>query len=154
MDEKPTRVIRAGLPQSGDPRKAALLLVVVMLLSIMQPVSADVTVARDDFGVLDALAETLESRSDANEELVAINGAQESFAILDASKRPVQAGDALSDAENYLSQVELRDTSPLIEDHPRPYNFLTDLATSPDDWPYNLWETLFSVDNLGIDNLL
>lgn len=154
MDEKATRVVRAGLPQSGDPRKAALLLVVVMLLSLMQPASADANVAQDDFGVLDALAETLESRSDSNEELVAINGAQESFAILDASKRPVQSGDALADAESYLNQVELRDTSPLIEDHPRPYNFLTDLATSPDDWPYNLWETLFSVENLGIDNLL
>ena len=154
MDGKATRVVRAGLPQSGDPRKAALLLVVIMMLSMMQPVSADATVDRDDFGVLDALAETLASRSDANEELVAINGAQNSFAILDASKRPVQAGDALADAEGYLNQVELRDTSPLVEDHPRPYQFLTDLATSPEEWPYNLWQTLFSVENLGLDNLL
>ena len=60
MDEKATRVVRAGLPQSGDPRKAALLLVGVMLLSLMQPVSADTNRAQDDFGVLDALAATLD----------------------------------------------------------------------------------------------
>ena len=74
--------------------------------------------------------------------------------MVDASKRPVQAGDALADAENVLNQVELRDTSPFEEDHPRPYEFLTDVATHPDAWPYNLWQTLFSVENLGIDNLL
>ena len=28
------------------------------------------------------------------------------------------------------------------------------MATHPEAWPYNLWETLFSIDNLGLDNLL
>ena len=37
----------------------AVFLVSVMLLSMMQPVSGNVTVARDDFGVLDAFAATL-----------------------------------------------------------------------------------------------
>ena len=125
-----------------------------MLLSMMQPVSGNVTVARDDFGVLDAFAATLEDRAAEGESLVAIQGAQSAFALVDASKRPVQSGDALADAENVLNQVELRDTSPFEEDHPRPYEFLTDVATHPDAWPYNLWQTLFSVENLGLDNLL
>jgi hypothetical protein len=125
-----------------------------MLFSMMPPVSGDVTVARDDFGVLDAFASTLEDRAAEDESLVALQGAQSAFALVDASKRPVQAGDALADAENVLNQVELRDTSPFEEDHPRPYEFLTDVATHPDAWPYNLWQTLFSVENLGIDNLL
>ena len=28
------------------------------------------------------------------------------------------------------------------------------MATHPEAWPYNLWETLFSIDNLGLDNIL
>jgi hypothetical protein len=132
----------------------AVLLVGLMLFSMMPPVSGDVTVARDDFGVLDAFASTLEDRAAEGESLVAIQGAQSAFALVDASKRPVQSGDALADAENVLNQVELRDTSPFEEDHPRPYEFLTDVATHPDAWPYNLWQTLFSIENLGLDNLL
>lgn len=154
MDEGSMRMVRGGLPQKTDPRRLAVALVVIMLASLIQPVSADVSVARDDFGVLDALAETMEKRADDSEDLVAIQGAQNSFALLDSSKRPVQSGDALRDAEGYLDQVELRDTSPLEEDHPRPYDFLTDVATHPDAWPYNLWDTLFSTENLGLDNLL
>ena len=121
-----------------------------MLLSMMQPVSGNVTVARDDFDVLDAFAATLEDRAAESESLVAIQGAQSAFALVDASKRPVQSGDALADSENVLNQVELRDTSPFEEDHPRPYEFLTDVATHPDAWPYNLWQTLFSVENLSL----
>ena len=130
------------------------MLVSVMLVSLMQPVSGNVAVAQDDFGVLDAFADTLADRAQEGESLVALQGAQSSFALLDASKREVRSGDALADAEGFLDQVELRDTSPMEVDHPRPYEFLTDVATHPDAWPYNLWETLFSVENLGLDNLL
>ena len=154
MDEPALRLLRVGLPQPNRRGRLAVFLVSVMLLSMMQPVSGNVTVARDDFGVLDAFAATLEDRAAEGESLVAIQGAQSAFALVDASKRPVQSGDALADAENVLNQVELRDTSPFEEDHPRPYEFLTDVATHPDAWPYNLWQTLFSVENLGLDNLL
>ncbi|MEC7600526.1 MAG: hypothetical protein VYB23_03685, partial [Candidatus Thermoplasmatota archaeon] len=154
MDEPPLRLLRGGLPQPNPRGRTAILLVVVMLLSMMQPVSGNVTVARDDFDVLDAFAATLEDRAAESESLVAIQGAQSAFALVDASKRPVQSGDALADSENVLNQVELRDTSPFEEDHPRPYEFLTDVATHPDAWPYNLWQTLFSVENLGLDNIL
>ena len=154
MDEPALRLLRAGLRQPNRRGRTAVMLVAVMMLSLMPPVSGDVTVARDDFGVLDAFASTLADRAAEGESLVALQGAQSSFALLDASKRSVQSGDALADAENVLNQVELRDTSPFEEDHPRPYEFLTDVATHPDAWPYNLWETLFSIENLGLDNLL
>ena len=154
MDEPALRLLRAGLRQPNRRGRTAVMLVLVMMVSLMPPVSGDVTVARDDFGVLDAFADTLADRAAEGESLVALQGAQSSFALLDASKRTVQSGDALADAENVLNQVELRDTAPFEEDHPRPYEFLTDVATHPDAWPYNLWETLFSIENLGLDNLL
>lgn len=154
MDEPALRLLRAGLRQPNRRGRTAVMLVVVMMLSMMPPVSGDVTIARDDFGVLDAFADTLADRAEEGESLVALQGAQSSFALLDASKRSIQSGDALADAENVLNQVELRDTTPFEEDHPRPYEFLTDVATHPDAWPYNLWQTLFSVESLGLDNLL
>ena len=154
MDEPALRLLRVGLPQPNRRGRMAVLLVGLMLFSMMPPVSGDVTVARDDFGVLDAFADTLKDRAEESESLVALQGAQSAFALVDASKRPVQPGDALADAEDVLNQVELRDTSPFEEDHPRPYEFLTDVATHPDAWPYNLWQTLFSIENIGLDNLL
>ncbi len=154
MEEPALRLLRVGLPQPNRRGRMAVLLVGLMMFSMMPPVSGDVTVARDDFGVLDAFAATLKDRADESESLVAVQGAQSAFALVDASKRPVQSGDALADAEDVLNQVELRDTSPFEEDHPRPYEFLTDVATHPDAWPYNLWQTLFSIENIGLDNLL
>lgn len=154
MDEPALRVVRAGLPQPRRQGRLAVVLVSIMLLSLMQPVSGNSAVAREDFGVLEAFAQTLADRAAEEESLVAIQGASSSFALLDSSKREIRSGDALADAEGYLDEVELRDTTPMEVDHPRPYRFLTDVATHPDAWPYNLWETLFSVENLGLDNLL
>ena len=99
MDEPALRLLRVGLPQPNRRGRLAVFLVSVMLLSMMQPVSGNVTVARDDFGVLDAFAATLEDRAAEGESLVAIQGAQSAFALVDASKRPVQSGDALADAQ-------------------------------------------------------
>ena len=55
MNEDSLRLIRPGLPQSGDPRKPAFFLVILMLLSISNPVAADSSISRDDFDVIDAL---------------------------------------------------------------------------------------------------
>ena len=112
MDEPALRLLRVGLPQPNRRGRMAVLLVGIMLFSMMPPVSGDVTVARDDFGVLDAFASTLEDRAAEGESLVAIQGAESASALVDASKRPVETGDALADAESVLNQVELRDTSP------------------------------------------
>ena len=154
MDEAALRVVRAGVAQPRRRARLAVMLVSVMLLSMMQPVSGNVAVARDDFGVLEAFAATLADRAEESESLVALQGAQSSFALVDASKREVRPGDALADAESYLEQVELRDTTPLELDHPRPYEFLIDVSTTPEGWPFNIWQTLFSVEALGLDNLL
>ena len=154
MGKDAMRVVRRGLTPQQPQRTLPVVLVCIMLAALMQPASADLSVSRDDFGVLDELATTLEDRADAGEALVALQGAESSFAMLDAAKRSVTTGDALADAEGYLDNVELRDTTPMEEEHPRPYVFLTDVATHPDAWPYNLWETLFSVESLGLDNLL
>ena len=105
MDEPALRVLRAGLPQPRRRGRLAVVLVSIMLLSMMQLVSGNAAVARDDFGVLDAYAALLADRAAEGESLVALQGAQSSFALLDASKREVRPGDALADAESYLDPV-------------------------------------------------
>ena len=64
---------------------------------------------------------------------------------VDLAKRPIDSTDPLSQASGYLDSMELRDSSPFVTDHPQPYEFLMDASTQPDGWPYNLFETLFSV---------
>ena len=154
MDERKPRLIRHGLPQKADPRRAAIFLVMVMMSSIAVPVNADVSVARDDFGVLDALAQTLADREQSGESFVAIQGADNSLAYVDAASRPISASDALSEADGYLDDIEMRDATPYEADHPKPYQFIIEEATHPDGWPYNLYDTLFSTEQLGLNNLL
>ena len=154
MDERKPRLIRQGLPQKADPRRAAIFLVLVMMSSIAVPVNADVSVARDDFGVLDELARILADRKQSGESFVAIQGADNSLAYVDAAARPITASDALSEADGYLEDVEMRDATPFEADHPKPYQFIIAEATHPDGWPYNLYDTLFSTEQLGLNNLL
>ena len=154
MDERKPRLIRQGLPQKADPRRMSIFLVLVMMSSIAVPVNADVSVATDDFGVLDALAQTLADREQSGESLIAVQGADNSLAYVDAAARPITTGDALSEADSYLDDIEMRDSTPYEADHPRPYQFLIGEATHPDGWPYNLYETLFSTEQFALDNLL
>lgn len=154
MDERKPRLIRQGLPQKADPRRMSIFLVLVMMSSIAVPVNADVSVATDDFGVLDALAQTLADREQSGESLIAVQGADNSLAFVDAAARPITTTDALSEADSYLEDIEMRDSTPYEADHPKPYQFLIGEATHPDGWPYNLFETLFSTEQFGLDNLL
>ena len=154
MDERKPRLIRQGLPQKADPRRMPIFLVLVMMSSIAVPVNADVSVATDDFGVLDALAKTLADREQSGESLIAVQGADNSLAYVDAAARPITTTDALSEADSYLEDIEMRDSTPYEADHPRPYQFLIGEATHPDGWPYNLYDTLFSTEQFGLDNLL
>jgi len=119
-----------------------------------QPAGADLSVSRNDFGVLDELDETLSKRTANGEAIVAAEGAADALNAVDLAQRPVDATDPLSQASSYLDSLELRDASPFEADHPRPYEFLMDASTQPDGWPYNLFETLFSVQSLGLDNIL
>ncbi|MBT4070144.1 MAG: hypothetical protein HOL72_00280 [Euryarchaeota archaeon] len=154
MDERKPRLIRQGLPQKADPRRMAIFLVLVMMSSIAVPVNADVSIARDDFGVLDALVQTLADREQSGESVIAIQGADNSLAYVDAAARPTTSSDALSEADGYLDDVEMRDASPFETDHPKPYQFLIGEATHPDGWPYNLYDTLFSTEQFSSENLL
>ncbi len=154
MDEVAVRVVRAGLPQQRDPRRMAVFLVVVMFASIAQPAGADLSVTRDDYGVLDALEETLNARTDSGEGELATTAALTALNEVDTNARLIGPDDALSEASAYLDNVSLRDSSSFEIDHPRPYEFLIDTSTQPDGWPYNLFETLFSVNSLGLDNPL
>ncbi len=154
MEKGAVRVLRAGLPQKRDPRRMAVFLVFLMMASIGTPVEADLSVSRDDFGVLDALEETLNSRTASGEDELATQEALEALNAVDLNARPLNENDALSEASAYLSNVSLRDSTPFEVDHPRPYEFLIDTSTQPEGWPYNLFETLFSVSSLGLDNPL
>lgn len=154
MVEGQPRLIRVGLPQASDPRRMAVAMVILMFISMAQPAGADLSVSRNDFGVLDELDETLSKRTANGEAIVAAEGAADALNAVDLAQRPVDATDPLSQASSYLDSLELRDASPFEVDHPRPYEFLMDASTQPDGWPYNLFETLFSVQSLGLDNIL
>ena len=154
MDERKPRLIRQGLPQKADPRRMSIFLVLVMMSSIAVPANADVSVATDDFGILDALTQTLADREQSGESFIAVQGADNSLAYVDAAARPITTGDALNEADSYLNDIEMRDSTPFEADHPRPYQFLIGDATHPDGWPYNLFNTLFSTEQFGLDNLL
>ena len=131
MDECKPRLIRAGLPQTGDSRKSAVFLVLLMFISIAQPVSADTSISRDDFDVLDALMETLSMRTENGEAEVAASSAESALSAVDAAARPVGNDDPLTVANTFLDNVSMRDSSPYEADHPRPYEFLMDSSTQP-----------------------
>jgi hypothetical protein len=154
MVEGQPRLIRVGLPQASDPRRMAVAMVILMFISMAQPAGADLSVSRNDFGVLDELDDTLSKRTANGEAIAAAEGAADALNAVDLAQRPVDATDPLSQASSYLDSLELRDASPFEADHPRPYEFLMDASTQPDGWPYNLFETLFSVQSLGLDNIL
>ena len=154
MNEDSLRLVRPGLPQSVDPRKPAFFLVMLMLLSISNPVAADTSISRDDFDVIDALMETLTDRIQGGEPDIALNSAQGALAQVDASARGISPSDPLAVSNSFLDGITMRDSSPYQPDHPRPYEFLMDASTQPDGFPNNLFETLFSVSNLDLNNIL
>ena len=154
MNEDSLRLVRPGLPQSVDPRKPAFFLVMLMLLSISNPVAADTSISRDDFDVIDALMETLTDRIQGGEPDIALNSAQGALAQVDASARGISPSDPLAVSNSFLDGITMRDSSPYQPDHPRPYEFLMDASTQPDGFPNNLFETLFSVSNLDLTNIL
>ena len=96
MDECEPRLIRAGLPQLHDNRKSAVFLVLLMFVSVAQPVTADSSISRDDFDVLDALMETLNMRKENGEAEIANSLAESALSAVDAAARPVGDDDPLT----------------------------------------------------------
>ena len=76
MSESGVRLSITGVPQPLDSSKVAIMLVIVMLLPIFNPVSADESVGRDDFGVLEASANALIEERDSGEDDIARNSAE------------------------------------------------------------------------------
>ena len=154
MDERTLRLVRPGLPQSGDPRKPAIMLILLMVLSISHPVAADTTITRDDFDVLDSLMETLNTRTENGEALIAASSAESALALVDANARTISPEDPLSISNSFLDGVTMRDSTSFEPDHPRPYEFLMDASTQPDGFPGNLFQTLFNIDSVAPGSLL
>lgn len=154
MDERTLRLVRPGLPQSGDPRKPAIMLILLMVLSISHPVAADTTISRDDFDVLDSLMETLNMRTENGEALIAASSAESALALVDANARTISPQDPLAISNSFLDGVTMRDSTSFEPDHPRPYEFLMDASTQPDGFPGNLFQTLFNIDSVAPGSLL
>ena len=84
MSDQGVRMLHRGVPQSLDSRKVAILLVIVMFLPIFNPVAADESVGRDDFGVLEAMANALTEQRDSGEDELAKNSAEGIISALEA----------------------------------------------------------------------
>lgn len=153
MVEQAIRLVRPGLHRPKRQR-LALFLVLVMLIPLFQPVQADVSVEQDDFGLMEKLSDFMERQEMSDDILVATGSSTSSLGLVEAAKRESREGDPLNDSTQYLSDAQLRDTSPPAVDHPRPYEILLDTNTQPEGWPNNLVETLFSLDSFSITDPL
>ncbi|GIR67167.1 MAG: hypothetical protein CM15mP71_3930 [Candidatus Poseidoniales archaeon] len=145
MSESGVRLLHRGVPQPLDSSKVAIMLVIVMLLPIFNPVSADESVGRDDFGVLEAMANALIEERDSGEDDIARNSAEGVLSALEARGREIADGDALLATDGVIGDITMRETEPLTPSHPRPYVYLTDPDSHPDGWPNNLLDTLFEL---------
>ena len=148
METSAPRLLHRGVrPLPGGRRAPAVLLLLLFLLPVAQPVTT-AEVAADDFGILDALDDLLEERSESSADLLAESTATEVLSAVDAAARPVGPGDAITEAGGFLDGVQVRDASPMEVDHPRAYEFLLDPVNhSGAGLPDNLFQTLFSLEN-------
>ncbi len=145
MSTEGVRMLHRGVPQPLDSRKVAVVLVIVMLLPIFTPVTADESVGRDDFGVLAAMANALTEQRDSGEDELAHDSAEGILSALEARGREIGDGDALLATDGVIGDISMRETDPLEPSHPRPYVYLTDPNSHPDGWPNNLLDTLFEL---------
>ena len=145
MSADGVRVLHRGVPQPLDSKRVAIALIIVMFLPIFNPVSADETVGRDDFGVLEAMANALTKQQNSGEDELARNSAEAVLSALESRGREVGNGDALLATDGILGDITMRQTTPLEPLHPRPYQLLMNPDTHPDSWPDNLLDTLFEL---------
>jgi hypothetical protein len=145
MSSEGVRMLHRGVPQPLDSRKVAVMLVIVMLVPIFSPVTADESVGRDDFGVLEAMANALTAQRDSGEDELAQNSAEGVLSALEARGREIGDGDALLATDGVIGNISMRETGPLAPSHPRPYVYLTDPDSHPNGWPNNLLDTLFEL---------
>lgn len=145
MSADGVRMLHRGVPQPLDSKKVAILLVIVMFLPILNPVAANESAGRDDFGVLEAMANALSQQRNSGEDDLARDSAEGVLSALESRGREIGNGDALLATDGVIGDITMRDTSPLEPSHPRPYIFLTDPDTHPEELPDNLLDTLFEL---------
>jgi len=149
MSAKGVRLLHAGVPRAVDSKKVAILIILVMLLPIYSPVQADQSVGRDDFGILQAMADALNEEANSGEDEFASNSAEGILSALESRGREIADGDALLATDDVIGDITIRETDPLEPMHPRPYIYVTDPDTHPEGWPNNLLDTLFDPPTLN-----
>jgi hypothetical protein len=153
MSGKGVRILHSGVPHAMDGKRVAVALVLVMLLPIFSPVNADSGVGRDDFGVLESMADALLKQRNSGEAEYANATAEAVLSALESKGRPISEGDALLATDGIIGNITMRDTQPLEPDHPRPYVYLNDPNTHPAGWPNDLVDTLFELPPTWTDPL-
>ena len=82
-----------------------------MMVSISYPVTADTSISRDDFDVIDALMETLAERTQGGEPDIALGFAQGALSQVDANARNIIGTDPLAVSNSFLDGISMRDSS-------------------------------------------
>ena len=77
-------MLHRGVPQPLDSRRVAILLVIVMFLPIFNPVTAEESAGRDDFGVLEAMANALNEQRESGEDDIANDSAEAVLSALES----------------------------------------------------------------------
>ena len=149
MSAESVRLLYAGVPKPIDSKKIAIVLILVLLLPVYSPVQAEQTIGRDDFGILQAMADALNAEADSGEDEFASNSAEGILSALEARGRETGDGDALLATDDIIGDISMRSTEPLEPMLPKPYVYLTDPTTHPEDWPNNLLDTLFDPPSLS-----
>ncbi len=145
MSADSVRMLHRGVPQPLNSSRVAVLLIIIMFLPIFNPVTADESAGRDDFGVLEAMANALAKQRDSGEDQLAHDSAEAVLSALESRGREIGDGDALLATDGIMGDITMRETTPLETSHPRPYVFLTEPDSHPDGWPNNLLDTLFEL---------
>jgi len=153
MSADSVRMLHRGVPLPLDSRRVAILLVIIMFLPIFNPVTADESAGRDDFGVLETMTNALAEQRDSGEDELAHDSAEAVLSALESRGREIGDGDALLATDGIIGDISMRETAPLEASHPRPYVFLTEPDSHPEGWPNNLLDTLFELPPNILDPL-
>ena len=113
MSSDSVRMLHRGVPQPLDSRRVAILLVIVMFLPIFNPVTAEESAGRDDFGVLEAMANALNEQRESGEDDIANNSAEAVLSALESRGREIGDGDALLATDGIIGDITMRDTTTL-----------------------------------------
>jgi len=153
MSADSVRMLHRGVPLPLDSRRVAVLLVIIMFLPILNPVTGDESAGRDDFGILETMTNALAEQRDSGEDELAHDSAEAVLSALESRGREIGDGDALLATDGIIGDISMRETTPLVESHPRPYVFLTEPDSHPEGWPNNLLDTLFELPPNILDPL-